>query len=66
MWWCCGKHTKDALGCKYSKHQSKDDEDDDKDFDEKEDYKKDKGFKCYCCKEMGHRTDDCPKDPNLR
>ena len=29
MWWCCGKTTKDAAGCKFGKHESKDDEDDD-------------------------------------
>lgn len=25
MWWCCGKVSKDALGCKYNSHESKDD-----------------------------------------
>jgi hypothetical protein len=30
MWWCCGKKGKDAPGCKYSKHESKDDEDDER------------------------------------
>lgn len=25
MWWCCGKRGKDAAGCKFSKHESKDD-----------------------------------------
>lgn len=29
MWWCCGKIGKDQLGCKFSMHESKDDEDDD-------------------------------------
>ena len=28
MWWCCGKNSKDAPGCKYAKHLSKEDEDD--------------------------------------
>lgn len=27
MWWCCGKPSKEASGCKYSKHVSKEDED---------------------------------------
>jgi hypothetical protein len=28
MWWCCGKSSKDAPGCKFSKHEHiKDDED---------------------------------------
>lgn len=26
MWWCCGKRGKDQPGCRYSKHESKDDE----------------------------------------
>ena len=26
MWWCCGKTTKEALGCKFRKHETKDDE----------------------------------------
>ena len=26
MWWCCGKTTKDFPGCKFRKHESKDDE----------------------------------------
>jgi len=29
MWWCCGKSSKDAPGCKFSKHFSKEDEDED-------------------------------------
>ena len=28
MWWCCGKTSKEAPGCKYSKHISKEDEED--------------------------------------
>jgi len=31
MWWCCGKNSKDALGCKFAKHFSKEDEDEDAD-----------------------------------
>lgn len=27
MWWCCGRHEKDADGCKTSKHESKEEED---------------------------------------
>ena len=26
MWWCCGKKTKEAPGCKFGKHINKDDE----------------------------------------
>ena len=29
MWWCCGKRGKDQPGCRFSKHESKDDEDED-------------------------------------
>jgi len=36
MWWCCGKQSRDAPGCKFSKHESKDDEDEDKEKDETE------------------------------
>ena len=31
MWWCCGKSGIDAPGCKYSKHESKNEEEEDKD-----------------------------------
>ena len=33
MWWCCGKRTKEAYGCKYGKHEIKKDDDDDDDED---------------------------------
>jgi hypothetical protein len=26
MWWCCGKKGKDQPGCKFAKHENKDDE----------------------------------------
>ena len=65
MWWCCGKTNKDALGCKYNKHESKED-DDEEDAREKEEEKyKLKRIKCQCCKEVGHHTQDCYRDPNL-
>jgi hypothetical protein len=53
MWWCCGKAFKEAKGCKFGKHESKDDEEDDK---EKEEELKTRGkrVKCQCCKEIGH------------
>ena len=25
MWWCCGRKGKDDLGCKFSKHEIRDD-----------------------------------------
>ena len=27
MWWCCGKQTKNALGCGFQKHIQKEDDD---------------------------------------
>jgi hypothetical protein len=29
LWWCCGKAGIQAIGCKFSKHESKDDDIDD-------------------------------------
>jgi hypothetical protein len=38
MWWCCGKDVKEAPGCKFSKHESKeDDEEEGIDPENKED-----------------------------
>lgn len=34
MWWCCGKTSKEAAGCKFSKHETKDEEEDEKDKEE--------------------------------
>jgi BTK motif len=28
MWWCCGKTSKDALGCKFNKHEARNEADD--------------------------------------
>ena len=67
MWWCCGKTTKDAPGCKFSKHVSKEDEDEDMEQQEETDAAlKNKYARCYCCKEKGHRAQDCPRDPNIK
>lgn len=67
MWWCCGKTTKDAPGCKFSKHLSKEDEDEDVEQQEEGDQTlKNKYARCYCCKEKGHRAQDCPRDPNIK
>lgn len=65
MWWCCGKTWKDAPGCKFSKHETKDDEEDEKDKEEEEKVKF-KNIKCYCCKENGHTAANCNRDPNIR
>lgn len=67
MWWCCGKATKDAPGCKFSKHVSKEDEDEDMEQQEESDAaQKNKNARCYCCKEKGHWAQDCPRDPNMK
>ena len=62
---------KEALGCKFAKHEPKDD---DEDMDETERKERDEqkakilnqNLRCYACKEIGHRSRDCPHDPNMR
>ena len=67
MWWCCGKFGKDQLGCRYSAHESKDDEEDEENPDAGDgDIKNDKYVRCTCCKEIGHSIDDCTRDPNIK
>lgn len=67
MWWCCGKLPRDTPGCKFSMHESKDDEEDDM-ADEKDENKEttNKYNRCACCKEIGHKIDDCTRDPNIK
>lgn len=68
MWWCCGKRGKDQAGCKFSKHESKDD-DLDEPLEEEERLRMDsvmlKNVRCLCCKETGHRIENCTRDPNF-
>ena len=69
MWWCCGKNSKDALGCKFAKHFSKEDEDEDADQNQEngeQQNNKGKNMRCFCCKEKGHLSSECPRDPNLK
>lgn len=72
MWWCCGKTSKDAPGCKFSKHFSKEDEDEDAVEGQGENEQnqnqshKNKNVRCFCCKEKGHGAKECPRDPNLK
>jgi len=47
MWWCCGKRGKDAPGCKFSKHESKDDEEEAHDLDENDKSNYIKRLKCF-------------------
>lgn len=67
MWWCCGKRGKDQPGCKFAKHESKEDEDEDDDTGKRSTKGKHlKYMRCNCCKELGHTIDICPRDPNIR
>lgn len=63
MWWCCGKLNKHDPGCKSGKHivsnQSKGNIDGILNPDTN-------NAKCMCCKDFGHLTRDCPRDPNLK
>jgi hypothetical protein len=63
-WWCCGKSLKEDEGCSVSRHLSKDEIENDKQI---------KSSKAICsvfsiqsCKEKGHSSFNCPKDPNLK
>lgn len=61
MWWCCGKSQLSALGCKFGKHMTKDDE------EEVENSKvKLRVTRCLCCKDYGHVIENCPVDPNFK
>ena len=67
MWWCCGKRGNTQPGCKFAKHECKDeDEEDDENDKEKNKAKHLKYIRCQCCKEMGHTIEQCPRDPNLK
>ena len=64
MWWCWGKSNKDAPGCRYGKHESREDELDDQEMENPEN--KMKNIRCLWCKEKGHTDTDWPKDPNYK
>ena len=68
MWWCCGRTGEDALGCRFGKHECKEDDDIEDLYQQNEESKqnKNKKIKCYCCKEVGHLTSDCLRDPNIK
>mmetsp|Transcript_37135 Transcript_37135/g.56994 ORF Transcript_37135/g.56994 Transcript_37135/m.56994 type:complete len:113 (+) Transcript_37135:1954-2292(+) len=68
MWWCCGKRGKNEPGCKFSKHESKEDDEEEEDDHDKEKNKQRhmKYVRCQCCKAIGHTIDNCPRDPNLK
>jgi hypothetical protein len=63
MFWCCGQTDKDAEGCIVGKHV----------WAEDEEHKGNIKNTVFCsvkymqsCKEVGHASKDCPKDPNAR
>jgi hypothetical protein len=64
MWWCCGKRGKEQPGCKFNKHESR--EDDNSDGDDTNKQIALRLVRCICCKEQGHKIDDCPRDPNFK
>ena len=64
MWWCCGKRGKDQPGCKFGKHLCRGD--DDKSDDEQQATQSVKHTRCACCKEVGHRIENCTRDPNFK
>lgn len=68
MWWCCGKRGKEQPGCKFSKHETKDIEEDefkDSQTQEQEKMRALRNMRCKCCKEIGHKTENCARDPNF-
>lgn len=65
MWWCCGKRGKDQPGCKFGKHESKEDENSDSEDPNQKQIAL-RLVRCICCKEQGHKIDDCPRDPNFK
>ena len=69
MWWCCGKHQRDQPGCKFSKHESKDEDDVGEAGGTNDPVALAAAMKyvrCLCCRQLGHKIEHCFRDPNLR
>ena len=66
MWWCCGKRGKDQPGCKFGKHESKEDEPSSDNEDHDKNQQAIKNVRCVCCKEIGHKIENCSRDPNFK
>jgi uncharacterized protein YhaN len=64
VWWCCGRQSKEASGCRISKHESK--EEDEADEVAQKDRAATSMQRCSSCKDYGHQAVQCPKDPNYR
>ena len=56
---------REAPGCKFAKHESKEEEDEEEEDLHGNDLKE-STKRCLCCKELGHTIDQCPRDPNIR
>lgn len=56
VWWCCGNTKRDATGCTSSKHVPLD----------RRGNKQNNRIVCGSCREKGHLSSLCPKDPNVR
>ena len=54
QWWCCGRKSQQALGCKFGKHEEKRDASDDQELDRLIGVRKE--LFCHCCKQKGHLT----------
>lgn len=64
VYWCCGKPSKDAPGCRLAKHESKEDDEETSDVEGRT--IKTTSRLCISCKQYGHTAQDCPLDPNIR
>lgn len=62
MYWCCGKETKEAFGCRLQKHFCREESQLEENA---EDETKKKSF-CATCKSIGHPSTECHLDPNIR
>ena len=71
VWWCCGKRGFEQAGCKFSKHEVKIEgaeilKESGATREELERLKLLQKVKCRCCNEVGHITEDCTRDPNIK
>lgn len=64
MYWCCGKLNKDAPGCKFDKHQARNEAEDEDEDEADVGNNLIKKAVCICCKETGHDAHKCENDPN--
>lgn len=64
MWWCCGKSTHNAPGCRFGQHATNEDKEENEEVKDPSEVLR--TTRCMCCKELGHTIDQCPKDPNFK